>query len=108
MTPRLSVVTFIAQVVGQVQTDTYAKGTSVFLTAESCLLCSVCHSVKALHSAVSWVLTKAPGERHFLLAVRPLGCDTVWSGGNTADILKERTGAVFRAERLIFLYLRWK
>ena len=86
------------------QADTYAKGNSVFLSAESCLLCSISHSVKALHSAVSWVPGKARGERDFLLAVRLLGRDAVWSGGNTADIVKERTAAVFRAERLIFLW----
>jgi hypothetical protein len=53
-------------------------------------------------SAVSWVPAKTRGERDFLLAVRLLGCDTVWSGGNAADIVKECTAAVFRAELLIF------
>ena len=38
-----------------------------------------------------------------MLAVRLLGCDTVWSGGNTADIVKECAVAVRRAERLIFV-----
>jgi len=85
------------------QTDTYANGNSVFLSAESCLLCSVCHRVKALHSAVSWVPGKARGGRDFLLTVRLLGCDTVRSDGNTADLVQKGTAAVFRAERLIFV-----
>jgi hypothetical protein len=62
-----------------------------------------CRGVKALHSTVSWVPGEARGEPDFLLAVRLLGCDTVWSGRSTADIVKEGTAAVFRAERLIFV-----
>jgi hypothetical protein len=62
-----------------------------------------CHGVKVLHSAVSWVPGKARGQRDFLLAVRLLGCDTVWSGGSIADIVNEGTAAVFRTERLIFV-----
>ena len=38
-----------------------------------------------------------------MLTVRLLGCDTVGSDGNTADLVQKGTAAVFRAERLIFV-----
>jgi hypothetical protein len=60
----------------------------------------------SFHCAVSWVPGRARGKRDFLLARRLLGCDTVWSGGNAADIWMECTASVFRAERLIFFILK--
>ena len=68
-------------------------------------MCSASHSVKELHSAVGWVLAKVRGERDFLLVVRLLGFDAVWSGGNTPDIAQECTAAGFRAKLLIFLFV---